>query len=340
MDSEWKPVRDDESQYAEIRYRYEGEDPNEPPAYEAYYDQFGKPCQSTYGCYARAMTYGGPHHHLLYSEEFLDVDGGPATSIETGAHLAVYSYNGSEQTSARYYDIAGNPFTSYYGYATLLREYNKAGRLLWEATLDEKGHLTAAGGRYAAQVHRYDYADHQIAEKYFGSDGSALTQIDGYATVYYDYDLDGNIIATSWLNAADQPVNVNGAARVERMYDEKHNVVYEAFFGADGKPVLVGGGYAARRMTYDEQSGLNSSITNLDEKGNPVVIDQGYASFEQRYDRTGNLLFKAYYNEKNQPVFVASEGYARFERKLDTAGNMLEEAWYDADGSLIVNPER
>ena len=136
-DANWKPVRNDERQFATIQYRYNSNDPEAAPVYEEYFDQNGKRCESTDGCYARRMNYGGPQHNLLLSEEFLNEKGKPDTSISTGAYRAVYNYDGNMlQTAAMYYDAEGNPFKAHTGYATLLREYTATGNLLWEVTLD------------------------------------------------------------------------------------------------------------------------------------------------------------------------------------------------------------
>ena len=56
------------------------------------------------------------------------------------------------------------------------------------------------------QVHTYDYAGHHTGEKYYGADGTALTQASGYASVTYAYDADGNITAIGYFNAEDEPV--------------------------------------------------------------------------------------------------------------------------------------
>ena len=341
MDKNWKPVRNNERQLASIRYQYASSRYEAPPVYEEYFDKDGNPCESTDGCYARRMTYGGPQENLLLSEEFLDAKGGADVNVTTGAHRAVYAYNGNTvQTSVRYYDAAGKPFKSNNGYASLYREYTSAGSLIWEATLDENGDPVTVGGRCAAQVHSYDYSGHHTAETYFAADRSVLTQSEGYASVYYTYDLDGNITSITYYNSEHKPVPVNGAARIERQYDRKHHIISEAYFGADLQPVLTSEGYASRAMTYDDLTGQMNRMTYMDKAGKPVVISSGYATFEMRYDINGNMLTRAYYDADGNPVNPPSVGYARFERKCDDTGNVLEEASYDADGSLIENMDR
>ena len=130
MDHDWKPARNDERQFASIEYKYEGTDPLEPPVYEAYFDKDGKPVQSLDGSYVRTMTYGGPKKNLLLAEEFYDAAGNPSTSVVNGAHRVEYTYSkGLEQATARYYAVNGQPCMSKRGYAILLSEYNRMGKL-------------------------------------------------------------------------------------------------------------------------------------------------------------------------------------------------------------------
>ena len=95
-------------------------------------------------------------------------------------------------------------------------------------------------------------------------------QAEGYAAVYYTYDSNSNIIETRYTNAADKPVAVRGAARITSEYDDQHHMTYEATFDTEDQPVMLNEGYAARRMTYNEQTGLLSSITYLDGNDQPV----------------------------------------------------------------------
>ena len=336
-DADWKPVRNDEFQYATIKYEYDNKDADSPPNYEAYYDKDGKPCESIDGYYARRMTYSGPQNNLLTSEMFLNAVGGADISVASGAHRVEYHYNGSQmQTSVRFFDENGLPFQSYKGFASKYCEYNFSGSLLWEVYYNASGDLVSAGGHFAAQSHCYDYSGHHTGEKYFSSDRLALTQSEGYASIYYTYDEAGNIVSISYYNAVDEPVLVNGSAKIEREYDKHHHLIFEAFFGTDLQPVMIRDGYAVRKMVYDIETGLLKKTEYLDTEGNPVPLREGYASYEQKYDANGNLLLRAYYDETGDPVVPASVGYARFERKCDINGNVLEEAYYDADNSLII----
>ncbi len=340
MDEKWEPTRDDELQYASIAYEYKGTSANEQPSYERYYDENGDPCVSITSTYARSMVYGGPEHNILFSESFFDEKDEPDVSASTGAHRADYYYDGSLlQTMTRYMDTEGRAFTGKTGYAAMYREYNRDGRLLWEAFFGDDGKLVPGRSKYAAQVHSYDYSNHHTGEKYFNAEGEALTQSSGYASVYYGWDANGNTAVITYLNAEDEPVLIDGRARIEREYDDRHHMLYEAYFDTDFEPVLNSEGYAARKMAYDALTGLLMSTEYLDVDGNPVLIPQGYASYTQQYDVHGNLLERAYFDETGAPVMPASVGYARFERKCDTAGNMLEEAYYDAEGELIVNAD-
>ena len=233
MDDTWNPARNDEIQYASIAFEYAGTKTSEPAVYESYYDKDGNPCQNVDGYYARAMTYTGPHLSQLASEEFfrveVDEEGKyhtyPEVSIANGAHLITYNYNGNSiQTALHYFDKEGKEFTAIKGYATLLREYNKAGSLLWEATFDEEGALVSPGGKSASQVHTYDYSNHHTGEKYFNADGNALTQSGGYASAFYGYDPAGNIISITYYNIDDEPTLVKGAARTVREYRMAHHL--------------------------------------------------------------------------------------------------------------------
>ncbi|MDO4418409.1 MAG: hypothetical protein Q4C02_09065, partial [Eubacteriales bacterium] len=340
MDDTWQPTRDQERQFSTIRYEYEGTDEDEPAVREAYFDEKGEPCESKDGYYARRMEYGGPQKTLLLSEEYLDAEGKADKSVSTGASIVTYTFDKNRtQTSSRYYDADKKPVSTQNGYASLLREFNSAGSLLWETTLGTDGSLVNAGGQYAAQTHTYDYSGHLTGEKYFSEDGTALTQSAGYASVQYAYDLDGNIISTTYFNAADEAVAVGGKARVRREYDENHHVIYEAYDGVDLNPVLSEDGYAAKRTEYDGETGLVSRVDYYDTEGELILLPDGYASYTQKYDTNGNLRERSYYDETGALTAPASAGYDSFERKCDDNGHITEEAYYQADGSLLVNKD-
>ena len=157
MDDEWKPTRNEERQIASIEFKYEGTSPLEPAIYESYYDEDGNPCESLTGSYARAMVNGGPKQNLLLSESFFTASGEPDTSVANGAHRVDYHFDGNLlQPSARYYDAQGNALKTRGNFATLLREYNSRGNLLWQATFDTEGKLVLADAKAAVQVHSYD----------------------------------------------------------------------------------------------------------------------------------------------------------------------------------------
>ncbi|MBQ1310582.1 MAG: hypothetical protein IIY55_01945, partial [Blautia sp.] len=338
MDSNWNPVRNEEFQYAVIRYEYKGTDILDRPVIESYYNASDEPVECKNGYYIRTMTYGGPYQSLLLAESFFDSDKKPDTEVSSRAHRIEYSYNGDFlQTGVRYYDKNGKPFAISKGYQSSLREYNKDGRLLWEVTLDEKGNLVNQPGKYAAQVHSYDYTDHETGEKYYSADGSGMLQPEGYASILFSYDEKGNVVSTTYYNSDDELTLVNGRARIVREFDDLHHIIYAEIQGTDFKPVLNRDGYAAYRREYDPDTGLMTRIVYLDTQGKPVLRPVGYAGFEQEYDTNGNLRKLLYFDENGEMVNPPSVGYAWFQRICDESGNTLEEAHYDADGSLIVN---
>ena len=338
MDAAWEPTRHDERQYASITFTYDSPAQDAPAVSEAYFDETGAPCEGLTGAYGRQMVYGGPKQNLLLSERFLDASGNPDTCVSHGAHRVDYAYDGNmTQTAARYYGIDGQPIITRYGYAAILREYNASGSLLWQATFDENGNLTAGGSTSVVQVHAYDPAGHHIGEKHYSADGAPVTQAAGYASVLYTYNAAGDIATIAWFNAGDEPVAVSGAAKVEREYDDQHHLTYEITRGVDGQPAVNAQGYAARAMEYDPVTGMTSRVTYYDGEGNMALLSAGYAAYEVKYDLSGTLLLRSYYDDQGNPVNPPSVGYARFERQVDSLGRVTEEASYDADGSLLVN---
>ena len=172
MDENWQPVRNDEFQYASVTYSYDSNEADAPAVYEAYYDKEGNPCEGRGGYYARSMTYGGPLNKLLLKESYLDAQGQPDVSMINGVSSVVYGYDKNEvQTSARYYDQQGNATTCRSGYATVLREYLSADKILWQVTLGADGQLVTADTSSAAIVYSYDHAGRQTGLKYFKADG-------------------------------------------------------------------------------------------------------------------------------------------------------------------------
>ena len=71
----------------------EGTEADDPATYEAYFDENGDPCESTFGSYARAMVWEGPHKNILAEERYLDANGDPDTSISSGAYRVLIPMN-------------------------------------------------------------------------------------------------------------------------------------------------------------------------------------------------------------------------------------------------------
>lgn len=184
MNSDWLPARNDEFQYAEIRYTYAGTEIDEKPVHEEYFNMEGKPCENVNGYYARDMVWGGPRGELLLREAFLDQNGNADVSVDKGVSAVEYSYNGDRlQTSVRYFNQSGAPIAANNGYAACLREYGTGNHLLWEATLNTENQLVTVGSGCALRANAYDYAGRLMATKFFGNEGQPLMQSSGYASV-------------------------------------------------------------------------------------------------------------------------------------------------------------
>lgn len=145
-------------------------------------------------------------------------------------------------------DQDGCLVNNFFGYATIHREYDSYGNIIFEYYTDKEGNLVQQQGGYYKLEQTYDSKGHLLSRTYLGKEDEPVTRIDGYSKVQWKtdnkgtrnvcfYDQDGSILS------------INGK-----------NLVRDVKIGLDGWSEWMSPQYNETRQTF------NIGIANLDER--------------------------------------------------------------------------
>ena len=222
--------------------------------------------------------------------------------------------------------------------ASVVREYDDAHHMTYEAYSGTDGSPILVSGGYSARRFQYDPETGETTRiDYYGMDGSRILLPQGYAAYEIQYDHAGNVILRAYYDEAGAltvPASP-GYARMERTTDAQGRITAETYYGADGSLLVNRDGYAAIETVYE---GGKTTVTYLDAERQPANTAFGYAIIETETDYRGNNLYTAYFGADGKPVKIA-DGYAREERTWDYEGYLLSLKYTDENGNPSECPK-
>lgn len=241
----------------------------------------------------------------------------------------------------RYKDAQGQPVNREdTGYAVVYREYEAGSlsRIRYEGY--EDGVLCAVPDRTtgaAAISFRYERGEKR-EEHYFDAAGlPALKRDIGCASIEYEYDGDGQLIAEYYYGTDGNLIlrSDMGCAIVRYEYDNMGRRISWRYYGVE-KEAVINTKYhcAGIDHVYGERGhwseiayiGLDDSLMNRDDYGIAVIC--------KTYDDFGNLSGESYYDRDKNPAIRKDTGYAAYEDDYDS-GHLTERRYLDTQGNLM-----
>jgi YD repeat-containing protein len=246
--------------------------------------------------YAPIIKYKNDARGNVIETTYLSEDG--SNYYET---ITKYEYNDKNQlTRTAEYDLQGNLYDSGYG-ASTENIYDAKGNLIESRTYNDQGEL-------------YDY-------------GTAITK--------WVFDMNGDNVQTSYLNADNSPsTDYNGVAVYKSIFDDRHNCLETATYDDFNELVSDYNGVAIYRYKFDAN---NYCIETSRYGADGELYDGDYytATEKKSYDAKGNLLESAYYDASGELTTDSYSSAAITKYKYDADGNQIEKATYGTDGELV-----
>lgn len=173
-----------------------------------------------------------------------------------------------------------------------------------------------------------------ISETSVDEEGNPVVNDDGYSTILYEYDRNGNVSKVFYTDVNGKGVlDRNNRAGYEREYDLQDHIILERNIDQDGNPIVANNEYAEMRREYMGKYWTKTSY--YDTSGNLLNNTFGYASTERQLNEKGNVLDQVYYGEDGNKI-VTTYGYAEIKKQYD--GNyVVKEAYYGANSGLLNN---
>ena len=210
---------------------------------------------------------------------------------------------------SEYHKLDGSITTGPEGSAVVKREYTSRGEISLIRYFDENRNSTAVNGVYGIQKDYNAYANLE-RESWLGKDGNPILNNEGYASIWYDYDL-------------------SDSTSVEKRF--------QYYLDEAGEPIAAANGAWGSSTLYYPITRIHV-VTYIDEKGSPIMITDDYAILEYEEDEHGNWVWEGYYDESHAQT-NCSKGYSSVERGFDNQGRLISERYLDRYNKLTNNTE-
>ena len=313
--------------YAYIENEYEKSRKN--PARVHYFDQEGNPAIQPGGWASVGYTYDakGRADTVTYYNES---DERTTTSEGISKIQRTYAKTGDISREA-YYDIDDRLMLHpEKGYAIVTRRIQSKGIYRYEEYFDEEKNPMNLQGGYHGISYKWKKG-RKISETFIDFDRKPVNGIDGYATVMYEYDEDGNNIAREYLNAEGEPVDGGkGYYRCEITYYHEKPRSYQ-YYGVDGTATNGPEGVHELQYKYDEHSAV-AEISCFGNEGEAVLCKNGWHRYAQRRDDAGRVVEKSYFDTEGYLV-VGQDGWAGQTTAYNDRGKVLMRSTYGIDGN-------
>lgn len=187
-----------------------------------------------------------------------------------------------------------------------------------------------AGGFAGIRID-YDDEGREVQRTYIDEYKNPIPCRDGYSTVKRQYDELGNQVKIRYYNYYNNNLipclHSDGNHGFNSVFDECGNEISRYFFDIENKPTRIISGVFGKRKTYDSQTFLELSVSNIDYDGNLMEDYDGYVSEYYEYNDTENWPCKTTYLDKNGNPWLSPDGNYGF----------LTELWKEYDKARITN---
>lgn len=183
----------------------------------------------------------------------------------------------------------------------------------------------------------FDEYNKLIKEKFIGIDGeSVIVPCRGYAEIYYERDIKGNILKEMYFDEKEKPMAMpSGQSGRSYVYDEKGRMIQFTNLDANGNSVVSADGYATLKCKRDEKKDYVIDEHYYDEKGDPIALGEGQYGCTYKYDEQGNMIEITYIGAEEQPILLSVSGYARVVYNRYENGTIISTQFYDTEGNMV-----
>ncbi len=174
---------------------------------------------------------------------------------------------------------------------------------------DNKGKPIKTDSHFASIIATFDKATESLqSQRYFDVKNQPTIHKDGFSTVIFSYDTEGNETERHFLDRKEQPAeNEEGIAKIKQQFDTLGNIVEQKFYGKNSAlKAPKSTGIARVSYNYDARGKLIET-SFYDADGQLAENHKREAVIRRTYDENGKLQSIRGYNAKNQWV---SEQYS------------------------------
>ena len=366
-----------------------------------YLDATGRPTATVDGWHRRTLRYG--ERGLVASESYWAADGSPAVQKDychqltwkyderdravlamctgkngkpspgkAGGAKWLMEYDGDDNVTAwSYFDEDDKPVVGSSNWHRLERRYDGRGNTVSTSMLDAEGKPARHASGHSGTRLQYE-GDREIRREFVGADGKPMLIAEGYASVAYSYDENGNRVRSEYFAADGKTPALleDGYSAVRHEFDGCGQETERWFTDREGNWVTLKQKYAGYRITYDPILGLAVATEYLATDGRLAVSEENISGYVDTLDKLGNVARRRYFgsNRKSAVHFSGSAGwnatyderghrtsyefvdpagkltmaddsrtkrFARLTSRLDSLGNTIEEAYFGSKGEAI-----
>lgn len=174
---------------------------------------------------------------------------------------------------------------------------------------DGKGKPIKADNNVAGIVSTFDKATESLqARRYFDVKNQPTTHKEGFSSVVFTYDGDGNETERLFLDKKEKPTeNEEGIAKIEQQFDSLGNIIEQRYYGKNNQLRAPKSTGIARVSNRYDASGKMIERSYYDAFGQLAENKKKEAVIRWTYNADGKLQSIKGYNAKNQWV---SERYS------------------------------
>ncbi len=196
------------------------------------------------------------------------------------------------------------------------------------------------GGYCGIQI-EYDDDDREICRIYLDDRAYPTVTRDGYSMVSLRYDKYDNPIETRYFNSTPEgwvpAIHKHGNHGFNSVFDKNGNEVLRLFVDASGQPVQILSGVYGKCMSYDPETYLMTSVSNVDSQGNLMPDYDGYVTHVLIYEdrkQVGGM-----YLDANGEPWETPEGAYGGRGQVDQSAGVIVSQALDKDGTTVVTKD-
>ena len=207
-------------------------------------------------------------------------------------------------------------------------ENGKTSETVWE---DDNGQPAAGPDGYHSVRYAYDRQGNTI-ETYYDTEGNPFRVYGGYYGKRVLKDGKGNVTEIEFLDEnGKRTLNRQGYGMITMAYFGFGAVRTVYFYGLKRPMTVPSLGYAS--IVYEYSNKTMTSRTYRDEKGNPVDCADGYAAVRQKLDKKFRVLSIRYEHADGKPA-TGPDGWFRCVKERDDKGRLISAKYYDENEKL------